>query len=287
MTLQLDRIAAFIYAHPHGFPNMVDLPYRLSSWSLDDPDNLRIWEEDGEIQAIGMLQMPWLALDYVCLPSAEHLLPEIFAWTAQRGEALARASAEELPLVIRIPPARAGHIPVVEAHGFQLDDDWTIVHLSRELTAPLSVPDLPEGYAFRTLDGRVEDYVELHQTAFGSKNMRIEWRARSLTMPQYRPDLDLLIVNQDDQAVAFTIGWLHNAVGQIEPLGVHPDYQRLGFGRAILFEGLRRLQANGAQHARIDSYKFNDPALALYQSPTNGSFRPDFEAVGYVRVFGA
>lgn len=285
MSNQLNRIAEFIYANPDGFPNLVDLPYRLASWSLENPDNIRIWESDGKIQAVGMIQMPWLALDYVCSPSTEPLVPQIFEWGAQRAAAIARETERDLSLVIRIASDQAAHIAYAEANGFMLDDDWTIVHLKRDLTTPLPEITPPDGFTFRTLDGQVEAYVELHQTAFGSKNMQVSWRARTLTMPQYRPELDLLIVNQEGHPVAFCIGWIHGSAGQIEPLGVHPDYQRLGLGRAVLLEGLRRLQAHGATTAYIDSYKYNDPALALYQTPTNGNFQPSFEAVGYVRSF--
>lgn len=282
MTTILDRIANFIYANPQGFSNLVDLPYRLSSWSLESPDNVRVWEnEHGEIEAVGMIQMPWFSLDYAC-PS-EQLLPQIFEWGVQRGEAIARE--RDLSLVIRIPPERAAHIPYAERYGFKFDDQWTIVHLCRDLSEPLPVVHPPEGFSFRTLDGQVEAYVELHQAAFGSKNMQVGWRSRTLTMPQYRPELDLLIVDHEDRPVAFCIGWLHDSAGQIEPLGVHPDYHRLGLGRAVLLEGLRRLQVGGAKKAYIDTYKYNDPALSLYQTENNGNFQPAYEAAGYVRSF--
>lgn len=285
MTDQLTRIAEFIYAHPQGFPHLVDLPYRLSSWSLENPDNLRIWEAEGQIQAIGMVQLPWFALDYVCLPASEHLVKQIFEWAVQRASAIAHETGQDLSLVIRIPPERSAHIAYTEACGFVYNDDWTIVHLSRDLSVPMPALDPPAGFSFRNLDGQVEAYVELHQTAFGSKNMQVGWRARTLTMPQYRPDLDLLIVNREAQPVAFCIGWMHDSVGQIEPLGVHPDYHRLGLGRAVLLEGLRRLQTKGARRACIDTYKHNDPALSLYQTENNGAFQPDYEVTGYVRSF--
>lgn len=32
-----------VYAHPAGNLRVVDLPYRLSSWALDDPQNARLW----------------------------------------------------------------------------------------------------------------------------------------------------------------------------------------------------------------------------------------------------
>jgi mycothiol synthase len=285
----LDRIAEFIYANSQGFSHLVDLPYRLSSWSLENPDNLRLWESEGQIQAIGMVQQPWLALDYAYRPGQEGLVPQIFDWASERAQAIARETGEDFTLVIRFPPRCADHIPLAQSRGFALDDDWTIVHLSRALSAPLPVPALPDGFSFRTLrdHGDVEAYVKLHQTAFGSKNMQERWRSRTLTMPQYRPDLDLFIINEHDQPVAFCIGWKHptKPLGQIEPLGVHPDYQRLGLGRAVLLEGLRRLEASGARTAYIDSYKYNDPALSLYQTANNGNFQPTYEATGYTRVF--
>jgi mycothiol synthase len=285
MTLDLHQIAAFIDANPHGFPNLIDLPYRLASWSLENPENLRVWEADGQIQAVGMVQLPWLALDYAYSPAAEVLVPEIFAWFAERCSAIAKERGEEESFAIYLSPERADHIPLAEAAGFTLDDDWTIIHLERELESPLPAVDLPEGFAFRLMGGRVEAYVDLHQAAFGSKNMRVSWRARTLTLPQYRPKLDLFIVDQMDRPAALSVGWISGTVGQIEPLGVHPDYQRLGLGRAALLEGLRRLQRHGARTAYIHVYKHNDPALALYQLANNGSFRPKYELSAYVRSF--
>ncbi len=283
MTVDLQRIAAFFAANPQGMANRVDLPYRLASWSLEDPANVRLWEENGVLQAVAVVQMPWFALDYTYAPVCDHLLPEILAWGMQRMTAIAQERADELPLALYLTPQRAAHIPLVEAHGFQHDEGWDIVHLARGLNEPIPPVTLPEGFAFRPMNGQVAAYVDLHQTAFGSKNMRESWRARTLTMPEYRPELDLFIVDSADQPVAFSIGWLLGDEGQIEPLGVHPDYQRLGLGRAVLLEGLRCLQMAGATRAYIHSYKQNDPALALYQRPDNGDFRPQHDVTAYVR----
>ena len=285
----IDHIANFFYAHPSGFSHLLDLPYRLSSWSLDNPDNVHIWEINGQIQAVGIIQMPWVALDYTYDPRAEHLVPDIFDWAVERAEAISSETGQDFTLVIRIPPERKEHVQHATTRGFQLDDEWTIVHLSRELDTPLDEPKLPDNFSFRTLRGQseVEAYVNLHQTAFGSTAMQVGWRRQTLKMQQYQPNLDLFIVNEEDQPVAFCIGWVHPSepLGQIEPLGVHPDYQRLGLGRAVLLEGLRQLQIHGVNTAAIDTYKFNDPALSLYQTPNNGNFRPSYEATGYIRTF--
>jgi len=36
-------------------------------------------------------------------------------------------------------------------------------------------------------------------------------------------------------------------IGQIEPLGCHPDFRRYALGRLALAEGLRRMRAHGRQ----------------------------------------
>ena len=53
--------------------------------------------------------------------------------------------------------------------------------------------------------------------------------------------------------------------GQIEPLGVHPDFHRLGLGRAILLAALGRLREAGVSVAHIDVYSDNEAARGLYE----------------------
>jgi ribosomal protein S18 acetylase RimI-like enzyme len=80
--------------------------------------------------------------------------------------------------------------------------------------------------------------------------------------------LDLVAVAPDGRLAAFCIGWAlsDHSETQVEPLGVHPDFQQLGLGRAVLLEGLRRMQAIGARRAHVETYSVNDPARGLYES---------------------
>ena len=74
----------------------------------------------------------------------------------------------------------------------------------------------------------------------------------------------------DGGLAAFCIGWLpedeNGKRGQIEPMGVHPDFRHLGLGRAILSEGLRRLYEQGAQEIFVETDSYRDAAFALYES---------------------
>ena len=100
--------------------------------------------------------------------------------------------------------------------------------------------------------------------------MTVAWRSRTLRHPQYIPNLDLVIEAPGGRLAAFCIAWLDKQrptpAGQIEPLGVHPDFHRLGLGRAILAEGLRRLRQLGAEHIYVETDQQRNAALALYES---------------------
>ena len=70
--------------------HVIDLPYRLSSSSLEDPENVALWF-NGEQVLVGwaVLQYPFWTLDYACHPSAESRLHgEILAWADRRAQAI-------------------------------------------------------------------------------------------------------------------------------------------------------------------------------------------------------
>ena len=53
---------------------------------------------------------------------------------------------------------------------------------------------------------------------------------------------------------------------QIEPLGVHPDFQHLGLSQALMAAGFRRVAALGAETALVESYSFSEAALKAYEA---------------------
>jgi len=53
---------------------------------------------------------------------------------------------------------------------------------------------------------------------------------------------------------------------EIEPLGTRPDYRRLGLGRAIVEEVLRRSAARKAKSIMVWGAHQNDVAIHLYES---------------------
>ena len=62
------------------------------------------------------------------------------------------------------------------------------------------------------------------------------------------------------------MNWLSPQGGQIEPLGVHPDFRDRGLGRALLTEGVHRLQRRGAGRICVVTDDFRNAAFKLYES---------------------
>jgi mycothiol synthase len=257
--------------------HVIDLPYRLSSWALDDPENVRLWfDESQRLLAWAALQTPFWTIDYVCAPESEaQLQPEILAWADQRAREIANTAFGRPAWFVMAFSGQKERIRDLEQAGFQCqadvgEDSWSKVLMRRPGQTPLKSYPLRAGFTVRPLAGEKEvpDYVALHQSVFESKNMTVEWRRRTLQHPAYRPELDIVVAAPDRQLVAFCIGWFDedSRTGHIEPLGCHQDFRKYALGRVALAEGLRRLQALGAQYIFVETDNYRNTAFRLYES---------------------
>jgi ribosomal protein S18 acetylase RimI-like enzyme len=99
-------------------------------------------------------------------------------------------------------------------------------------------------------------------------NVRDEDYARLMKMPGYERELDVIAVAGDGVIAAFVNCWLDpvNRIGDLGPMGARPPYRRQGYTRAVLLEGLRRMQRHGMQRACVSTGVANTPARNLYES---------------------
>ncbi len=167
------------------------------------------------------------------------------------------------------------------------DDDWrgplltrrgfaarrSDVYMTRALAEPIAASTLPAGFAVRACRGEaeVEARAQAQHGAFGS-----DWEfgryvarfRRFMHSPVYAPERDRVVVAGDGRLAAFAIVWLDpiNTLGLFEPVGTHPDFQRLGLGRAVILESLRWLQAQGMRQAMVCTSVDNAGAVALYEA---------------------
>jgi mycothiol synthase len=260
--------------------HVIDLPYRLSSWALDDPGNVGLWEDEyGQLVAWAIMQSPFWTIDYAFQTGLEsELHAQVLEWADQRARHLLSTPYGHPSWFVNVFPHQAERIQLLEHDGFTCqstnsEDAWTQVWMEREGNSLPPVASLPPGFTARPLAGEaeLEAYVELHQAVFETKNMTVEWRQRTINHPDYQPGADMVVVAPDGELAAFCIGWLgKNAtgerIGQIEPLGRHAAYQGFGLGRSILCETIHRLIELGAQNIYVETDGFRTAAFQLYES---------------------
>lgn len=134
------------------------------------------------------------------------------------------------------------------------------------------IPDFcpPDGYVIRAL-GDIDEHPARSWVSWKAfhpdePDKRYDgwgWYRNVQRAPLYRRDLDLVAVAPNGELAAFCTLWFDDATrtAAFEPVGTHPHHQRRGLGKAIMAEGLRRVQALGATLCTVGSYSAEAGAL--------------------------
>ena len=156
----------------------------------------------------------------------------------------------------------------LRSHGYEVDpESKDFVYHACELTE-LADPIVPEGYRLRTVEpGDLERRVELHRVVWAPSRVTVESFVNVQAAWPYRPDLDCVVEAPDGSFAAYCLAWLDDAnrVGELEPVGTHPDHRRLGLASAVCRFALRRLREEGATRAIVYSVAGSE-ATTLYES---------------------
>jgi mycothiol synthase len=161
----------------------------------------------------------------------------------------------------------AGLISLLQSHGYSRGDAW--LYMQRSLAVPIAPIPAPQGFTVRSVSGRRKAEVRATVLGLGFEAPPfVEWYCTLMRAPGYDSDLDLVAVAPDGQFGAFALCLVDQAskVGQLEPVGTAPTFRRLGLARALLFEGLRRMQAREAERAIVIVEAAETAACKLYES---------------------
>ncbi len=259
----LPRLSGLVGAMPLACRHVIDLPWRLCSPAIHAGGDAMLWvNADEQVVAFAAWQLYWATLDFFLLPSlpdaaAQTLAADLFAWADGRFRERDAERGRPLPYSVEFRDDDHERRRLIITHGFTLDEQAHYVALEHPLGEIAPIPEPPEGFTLRPLRGAEEAAAcaELHRAAFNSDAMTAEWRARVTRAPQYRPDLDLVIAAPDGTLAAYCLGWYDGVrrVAQVEPLGVHPRYQRLGLAHTLLLALLHRFRALGAECALVET----------------------------------
>jgi GNAT superfamily N-acetyltransferase len=162
---------------------------------------------------------------------------------------------------------------VLAARGYTQQPGWNH-HYWRDLNQPLPDWPAPDGYRIRSMGDESEhrsrswcSWRAFHADEPESNyDGDYSWFRNLQAAPLYRRDLDIVAATTTGDIAAFcTIfydDYTRSAVTVL--VGVAAEHWRRGLGKAVMFEGMRRLQRLGC--TRVFSTANEVPADALYHS---------------------
>lgn len=244
---------------------------------LNPQEYIRLWhDEKGRLSGYAVLgEDP--SFDCQVLPEYEWsgIETEAMAWAETRLADLRKNDKIRWggKLVSGARQDNAKRIAFLERHGFRYDGKFAEVNMLRPLDKPIPDSVLPAGCQIRAVAGN----GEIANRAAAQREVWHPWTvgnvsdddyARFMRLPGYHRDLDVVAVTPDGVLAAYVNGWIDpvNRIGDFGPVGALPDYRRQGLTRAVLLEGLRRMQARGMDRVCVSTGVSNVPALQLYES---------------------
>jgi GNAT superfamily N-acetyltransferase len=239
-------------------------------------DRIRLWEEatTGELVGYGWFQPPADLDWHVRRDLRDGPLPEaMLDWLADRAAAHATASGAARPRAIAAWALDADGLAVAAlttAGCTPLEAGYHHhVRSLRDGDPPLPEPAVPDGYRIRAVRREVDlaDRVLLHRTVWHPSQVTERSYGEVATHYPYRGDTDIVIEAPDGAFVAYALGWFDplGLVGELEPVGTHPDHRRLGLAYAASLAAIRRFRDLGAETAVV--YSTAVPTLGIEGLP--------------------
>ncbi len=255
----------------HSGPPVYATIGNLDWWRVAEDDPRSIYQTQLWFDGDRLAAFAWPIegqVDILVHPDYPHLHDLALAWSEAYFNAH-QPEGDNAPWSAWAFTRDAARIAALEGRGYQRTDKGLVLY-TQPIPDPPPQPTLPPGYTLRAVRGadESEQRAAVQRAAFESTWMTVERHTRALNSPTYWPELDIVAVAPDGEFAAFALVWFDedNRVGIFEPLGVAVAYQRLGLGRAVIAEGLRRLAALGALFAWVETGIENQPARRLYEA---------------------
>jgi GNAT superfamily N-acetyltransferase len=221
---------------------------------------VRTWSRDGQLLAIGLLDGPEV-LRMTVGPRVwreEELARQVVADVSepQRGVLPAGKISVETPDGTRVQD-------LFSEIGWSAGQPWT--PLRRNLEGPVE----QTGLRIEVIGSVQEsEFTAVHRSAWGSPRFTDElWRVMVTGLP-YTDARCLLAYDDQGAAVAGVTVWSAGPgkPGLLEPMGVHADYRRRGYGRMICVAAAAELKNLGSSSALVCTESSRPAAVATYKS---------------------
>ena len=259
------------YAHPG------DLNWWLFNW-LDGQNPwqyIYLWDAPANPERLlgwGLL-FPWGAFDVFVQPELcdSTWATDVNIWMEAKSAEMARKQGHTHLLRMNVAETDKHLREHLRGRGFQhIPEDMLAMRLSLEHELPQ--PILPHGYVLRPVEeiNAVSRAAAQHAAFQSVKPLQDYFQIYSHFMASqgYPKGCDFAVIAPDGCVAAFCIVWPDpvSGIGQIEPVGTHPDFQRKGLGRAVMLAGMHHLQSLEMRSVRICVLTDNPAAFKVYES---------------------
>jgi len=266
-----DQATNAYYAH-HG-----DLNWWLFNW-LDGQNpwqHIYLWDAPANPERLlgWGLFFPWGAFDVFVQPELcdSAWAIDVNIWMEEKSVEMARKQGHTHLLRMNVAERDKRLREHLYGRGFQhVPEDMLAMRCSLERELPQ--PILPKGYTLRPVEEtNAVSRAAAQHAAFQSSTPwqdYLQKYSHFMASLGYPTGCDWAVIAPDGCVAAFCIVWSDavSRIGQIEPVGTHPDFQRKGLGRAVMSAGMRHLQSLGMRSVRICVLADNPTAFKLYES---------------------
>ena len=236
----------------------------------DEDEYLKIWEEADQIVAFSVTK-PSGSCHLSIHPDFIDRAGEIIIWMQDRIHNLKQHDTVKMSLVVDDNDSEL--ISILSELGFEKDE---IEGDNQIRPSDATIPDytLPEGYSVRNvvMYDEYEKYRVVQKSVFPHiKSMSDKILDIFTTASFYHSELDIVAVAPNGEFAAFCTARLDpiSGITELEPVGTHPEHRKLGLGKAVILESLKRLQ------------KFKPSVVAILgAAPTEGA-RKLYKSVGF------
>lgn len=268
-----------------GYGHIGDVPHRIYEVlpAQRPPELVQLWEYAGELVAFAICGLFGASFYLATAPAFRGTSSELAmlqtAYNITRRN-MASGNPDEHRVNSDVYDCDSIRIAQLSRLGFREYRVWdTIVVRDLSTTAPPAA--WPPGFRIRSATlNDCAGLADARNAVFGGNWTPASYCDDVMRKPGYDPAHELLVVAPDDRIAAFAVIRLDslNRVGQFEPVGTHPAFQRRGLARIMLQHGLIAMQQRGMHSALISYNAENQAAHHLYQRL---GFTPRYTTLGF------